>query len=453
VRAARPVLAAVALALALCFGVSGTARAEWLQPDPSFRDAVQQLREATRDTVGHGSDATALDSLGVALLRLARTGDAATIFHRVLVLRPGDDTAEAGLGKLALFANRIPEAESLLTQAGTAGDEAIVDLYSARLRAGEWSKAADLAEQANDAGRVEMLRYLAENPPYRVTGERTETSIVWSKAYPVPLVRVKLNGQSVLMAIDLGCGDLLIDPMWASRGKITMLSGESVVFWCGSRIAVKNAVLQRLELNGLKIENLPAGVVSLHKWSLEVNPQSEQVAGVIGINLMRRFTTSLDYRRQRLELRPRSLDAQTVAPQPMRVPFEMWGENEVMVRGTVGSSRKLALVLDTGIPGCALAAPGEVFEELGVKGGSIAKLIKGAGTWLNGRPWVPATVPVMSIGPLARSRLPGWGDAFDSSEMWRHGVRRDGAVSGEFFRGLRITPDWDRQVLLFEQKK
>ena len=51
--------------------------------------------------------------------------------------------------------------------------------------------------------------------------------------------------------------------------------------WSGSRNVVSNGIVQRLELGGYRIENCPAGVINLGRWSLEANPQSERVAGII----------------------------------------------------------------------------------------------------------------------------------------------------------------------------
>jgi hypothetical protein len=52
----------------------------------------------------------------------------------------------------------------------------------------------------------------------------------------VPLVRVKLNGTTVLMALDTGAGDLLVDQSFAKRCGISPLAGESAVFWNGGGV-------------------------------------------------------------------------------------------------------------------------------------------------------------------------------------------------------------------------
>ncbi|MGH7730704.1 MAG: hypothetical protein ACRENJ_05565, partial [Candidatus Eiseniibacteriota bacterium] len=73
----RPAAAALALVI-----LATAARAEWLQPDASYRDAQLVLRQALRDTVGHGGDPARLDSLGLAQLRLARFAEARAAFAR-----------------------------------------------------------------------------------------------------------------------------------------------------------------------------------------------------------------------------------------------------------------------------------------------------------------------------------------------------------------------------------
>lgn len=441
------IVRAVVLTLGLTAATVAPARADWLQPDPSFHEAQLDLRAALKDTAGHASDPARLDSLAVALLRLGRLDDAEKLFRRVLEGAPGDDAAHAGLGKLALFRDRASEAESLLAAASPENDGARADLFAARLRLGEYGAAAELAEAVGQAGRAPLLNELAEGGAYRVTNAR-DVRVPFTRQWPVPLVRVRLNGQSMLMVIDTGAGDLLLDDGAARRCDVTTLPSETQILWSGTRVAVRNALVQRLEIGGIVIERLPAGVLSLHRYSLEVNPQSEQIAGVIGINLLRRFTPTLDFVAQRLVLRPAGT---VVAPAGLstRVPFEIWGENEVTVYGSIGGGRRMAMVLATGLPAAGAGAPQEVFDEVGVKPGVGAGLAKG-GSWLGGELWLPVTVPTLSLGQRVRDRLPGWSGAMEHGELWRHGVRRDALIGGLFFRNLRVTLDWRARVLVIE---
>ena len=445
--------ARAALLAALLAGGGAAARAEWLQPDPSLREAQLLLRVAVRDTAGHADEPGRLDSLGVALLRLGRLPEAEGVLRRALAQAPRDPAAAAGLGKMALFADRLAEAESLLTLALEGGrePEVIADLYAVHLRRREWLRAAALAPDAGDAGRAPLLEAMAAESLYRVPAPRALVRVPWQRSYPTPLVRVKLNGESMLMAIDTGARDLLLDTWAARRAKVRELPAQSRVFWNGSRIGTRNAMVQRLEIEGLRVEALPAGIASLRKWSLAVNPQGEPVAGVIGLGFLRAFTPTLDYDAHVLELRPQG-NAIAAGAAAERLPFEIWGESELTVYGSLAGSRRMALVVQTGLPECGVAAPPEVFDEIGVKGGAIAKAVKSTGSILSGHPWVRVTVPSVSVGPLVADKVAGWSGAMDSAELWRHGVRRDAIVSHDLFRDRRLTFDWAARTILIEER-
>jgi len=438
-----------ALAVAAAAIIAGSAaNADWLQPDISYREAQLVLRLAARDTTGRGTDPARLDSLGVALLRLGRLKDAESVFRRAAELAPGDDQAEAGLGKIALFQDRLAEAESLLAGA-TSDPGAAADLFAARARLGKYEKAAEMAADVNQAGRAELLRRMADHPIYQITSGPQQMRLSWSASYPVPLVRAKLNGVSVLMALDTGAADVLIDASAARRCRVDRIPGDRPEFWCGSRLVVGNAMVQKLEIGGMRIERLPAGILSLRKWSLELHPHAEPVVGVIGLNFMRRFTTTLDYKTFALELRQPGTPF-NAGPNAQRVGFQMWGENELTVQGSLAGGRTMALVVQSGVPGCGIGAPVEVTDEIGVRAGVMSRIAKGAGTWLQGRSWTAVVIPTVTVGPVAKDKVTGWRGALDSSELWRHGVRRDALLSGDFFRGRRVTIDWRAHELIFE---
>jgi hypothetical protein len=123
------------------------------------------------------------------------------------------------------------------------------------------------------------------------------------------------------------------------------------------------------------------------------------------------------------------------------------------VGDTLNGGRRMAMVVASGIGGCGVAAPAEVFAEVGVKPGKLSRALKGAGSLLQGRSWSQVTVPNVTVGPLLREKVSGWSGALDATELWRHGVRRDALLSHDFFRGQRVTIDWDRHELVVEGKE
>ncbi len=428
----------------LAVAAAAPALADWLAPDASFRDAQLQLRHATRDTVGHSDDPARLDTLGVALLRLGRISEARGLFERVLAARPGDAAASASLGKLALWADRTGEAESLLVAAGDV-EQARADLYAARLRRSEWASAAAMSEELGDEGHKPLLEHLAESGGMKVTGDRAR--LLFERQWPAPLVKVRLNGATVVMLVDTGTPGVLIDRQAMVVHGVRPLRGQRLTAWDGTRVAVRNAVVQKLQIGDIQLENVPVGVLSLHKLSLDVNPQATPVSGVIGMHVLRRFDVTFDYRKRRFELA--RLGSTAGAP-GIRVPFELWGENELTMWGAIQGGRRLAMTLATGLPGAGVGAPDVVFEEHGLKSGGVSKLVKGAGVWLQGRAWSQVNVPSLTLGGMAWDKLPGWSGAMEPVEMWRHGVRRDGLLGPGLLLKRRTSIDWARRELVFE---
>jgi hypothetical protein len=440
---------AAGVTLLLLLGLAPLARADWLQPDASYRDAQLSLRLAVRDTVGQPLTAARLDSLGAAHLQLANLGEAGRNFARALALAPGDETATAGLGKIALLQDDPARAESLLVGIAVRSDDATRDLYDARLRRGRWEPAAALAEAAGQAGRAALLhRLAAADELYRIEGPE-RVSLPWIRCWPVPIVKARINGQPVLLAVETGVADLVLDPSTARRCNVALMPEQAPLAWGATHVAARLAIVQQIALGGLRVGNVPAATASLRRWSLEANPEGELVGGLIGANLLARFTPTLDYRRCRLGLARRGA-AVTFDPGAQRIPFELWGEREITVYGSIVTGRRMAMLLQTGLPGCGVGAPPEVFEEVGLKSGALSRTVRSAGALTGGQAWSSVLVPTVTVGPLVRDRLNGWSGALSVADLWRHGVRRDALLSSDFLRGQRVTVDWDRRELVFE---
>lgn len=431
--------AACALALACA---APLAHAEWMQPDATWRDAQATLREAAHDTLDHAGDPRRLAALGQALLRVGRLPDATRILTRARALDPRDGATAAALGKLALFTGGA-DAESLLIAAGDA-DGAAADLYAAALRRDDFATAATRAEAAGDAGRVPLLQKLAEEPSF-VTGGAGRATLFFERAFPAPLVHVKLNGRAVLMAVDSGAEELLLDPSAARLAGVALIEGRRTLAWDGAQVSARNGLVAKLDLGAVSIARVPAAVTSLASYSGVVNPQGARIAGVIGEPVLRRFGVTLDFAKQKLEL-SRTLDA--AAAMGSRVPFERWGASAIVVRGSVGGGRRMAFLVATGLPGAGLGAPSEVFDELGLKPGRMSNLVRSAGAFLNGQPWAEVGVPAISVGSASQGRTNGWSGALEPAAMWRWGTRLDGLLGPEFFRDRRVTFDWAKHELV-----
>lgn len=434
-------------ALVLCAAAAPAAA----QDGPlKWGEAQSLLRAAQRDTVGRGNDPVALDTLAAALRRVARLADAEAVLRRAHEAAPARLETMAALGNVLLLQGRTEEAAGWLERAPLA-EGAATDLYAARLRVDDWKGALALAEAAGDQGRAPLLERMAASGAYRLADKGPESArIGFQRAWPVPLVRAMINGQLVVLAVDPGAPELLLDPAVQRVQRVERVAGERGLFWNGSRIAVENGWVRSLELGGITMEDVPCGVLPMQKYSLAVNPQGRYIQGVLGMSVLKRLGVTIDMKRQRLELRR---PGAAYAPTGPKLPFEWWGEHELTVYGSLAGGRRMAMLLGMGLPEGGVALAKETADELGLKSSAMSRWVKGAGVWLQGRPWAPVMVPTVSLGPIVQDKVPGWTGALDASELWRHGVRRDVLLGPNAFAKRRLTFDWAARTLWFEEPK
>jgi hypothetical protein len=57
------------------------------------------------------------------------------------------------------------------------------------------------------------------------------------------------------------------------------------------------------------------------------------------------------------------------------------------------------------------------------------------------------------VGGVVQNGVPGWSLREGSDELWRDGVRSDGYLANDFFRGWRVTFDWAARQMVFEPKE
>jgi hypothetical protein len=324
------------------------------------------------------------------------------------------------------------------------------DLFALRLRQGRWSDAAALAEDAGQPGRREALLAMSEAPPCVITGGPEEDHIPFAVTYPVPCVRVRIDGESVLLAIDTGTGMMLLDDGMTKRAHLQVQTQRTPIDWLGRTQTVTPASAHEVWIGRFTLTDVPAGILDLRKYGLALNPRSEPVVGVIGVQLLRAFRPTLDYRRDELVLR-RPDAAWAPAGNATRVPFEVRGESDLFVRATVAGGRPMAMQVHTGFPECGVAAADAVFGEVGLRAGSVSKVMGSASSIMQGNPWARVNVPFVALGGVTQSNVPGWALRGDV-DLWRHGIRSDGYLSHEFFRNGRVTFDWAARQLVFEPK-
>jgi hypothetical protein len=155
--------------------------ADWLAPDPSYRDAMMQLRYATRDTAGHPGDMALVDTLATALLRVGPR-PAAVRARR----SPGDPSAPAA--SAPAMGDQNARAESPLVPRAT---------WTVARRS--VFRRACGSRSGRRGGDERSCRTIWRKPPARRRtadgDERRAGAALFDKIWPAPLVKVKLTAR------------------------------------------------------------------------------------------------------------------------------------------------------------------------------------------------------------------------------------------------------------------
>jgi predicted aspartyl protease len=324
-----------------------------------------------------------------------------------------------------------------------------VRLYENRLdEAVALAQRALAAQPANPPARqvlgVAQQRQAAFGPDrYQVSGSAGETVIPFAATDPLPVVQVKIGGRPAWFLIDTGAPDIMVSPDLAKELGLPLRDAGQGVFAGGQQAAVQRTVVPELELGGLKIGNVPAGV---RAGGLPIS--GYKIEGIVGTGLLMHFLSTLDYCQGRLILRPRGASAafeQAAAKGGANiVPFWLVSDHFVMARAHLQHGSEGAFLIDTGMAGGGVGAPKQVLDEAGVAI-DPAKAQTGMGgagpvTFIPIR--AGATLGSLTVEDVPGIYTPGGGigGAFP--------FKLSGQLSHMFFRHSRLTFDFEAMKLV-----
>ena len=152
---------------------------------------------------------------------------------------------------------------------------------------------------------LDYLRALAGRDVYRFSGE-AEDSLKFKFGRPdVPRMNVRTNGQEVEAIIDSGAVVSIVSQRFASTHALKSLGNFEGTFYglLGEPIAVKFAMLDRLELGKVVVENVPVAIMPDEKMRFLISRRDGtqfHMDFLLGSNLLKEFRLELDFDRSRV---------------------------------------------------------------------------------------------------------------------------------------------------------
>jgi hypothetical protein len=359
------------------------------------------------------------------LFAQGRFAEAASVYEQAAAAAPGSGPAIARVARMRLYQGREGEAIELAKKAlALAPGNPIATTTLAVASARQRNFGADL---------------------YQIDAPAGATSIPFVITDPLPVVRVTIGGKQADFLIDTGGPDIMVRKPLAEALGLPLTDGGVGTFAGGLQAQVQRTVVPELEIGGVRIRNVPAGVNA----AAAIQLPGVDIQGVIGTGLLMHFLSTIDYCGGQLVLAPRSgsaaFEARAAASGANVVPFWLVGDHFMFARGRMNQAEGI-FYIDTGLAGGGLVATKATLDAAGVTVDESKTLTgQGGGGAVQFVPFRAAA----TLGSLSRSDLPGVYMP-GSDPLAALPFRSSGMISHSFFRQSRLTFDFDAMKLVTE---
>jgi predicted aspartyl protease len=382
--------------------------------------------------------------------------EAEQLYAKTLATKPNDVHALISSGAVALYGNRLGEAEewlknALKLQPGQITAKAL--LAECFYRRDDFSDAAARLRAIGQEANAKKLESFAGMTPYALETTKPVTSLKFIVTDPLPLVRVSVNGSApVNFTIDTGAGEVILDPDFAKQVGVESFGGTTGVFAGGRQAEVRQGHLASLKLGDFTVKNLPVAILNTRSLSKPIFA-GKQVDGIIGTVLLYHFLSTLDYANGQLILAQKTpenlspFDARIRNGKAKPIPFWMAGDHYMVAWGKVEKSQPVFFFVDTGLAGGGVTLAKSTLEAAGIK---LQEDQAGEGIGGGGKVRVvPFEVSELSLGDVREKHVRG---LFTGIFPVEHslGFHIGGLISHGFFRHHALTFDFTNMRLIVE---
>jgi predicted aspartyl protease/thioredoxin-like negative regulator of GroEL len=253
-------------------------------------------------------NAYAFSVLGMTMLGAGRFQDSRVLFYTALNLNKRQALAWAGLGMLDFYENRIEESLANLEQAVFHDPRQADYLFAfaqVSARAEKYKAAADAymrfltisgdtddERRARIKGLISFLNYLGNRPALYTTAGDDATTVPITLAGNRPLMKLRINNRTepLNFVLDTGSGISVISEETAKRLGIDAITKGGYAKGIGGdgRFEIVYGFLKEVQIGEVEVRNVPVYIRRFHN-------DAHRVDGYIGLSLISKFLTTLDY--------------------------------------------------------------------------------------------------------------------------------------------------------------
>lgn len=434
-----------------------------------LRDTVAAFHEADR-AVGLARDAEsgarACALRGTTLLMLGDFKRATEQFQLAYSLNQEEPLAVAGTALINMYESRVDQSVTGLRYAvrlEPREPDFWFNLAHAAARSERYGEAADAYREflriapftdrdrrERIQGMIAFLQFLTTREKvYRISGA-TETTVAFELRNNRPIVTVLLENsrEPLRFVIDTGSGMCVVAQQTADRLGIREVARGGVARGIGGegKFPIVYGFLPVIKIGDARVENVPVYIRPLQS-------KQEQIDGYIGLSLLTKYLTSLDYGTKQLTLlrgkerKRAALELRATQEQRMEIPIRVapsgFWSGEVDIEGADGTHN---FIVDTGASVSVVAK--SLADREGMKGFAQNRSVSvfgAAGTSLD----VPVMMlPQIAFGYTRRNVTAVVLDLTTVNET--AGFEQLGIIGGNILRHYRVTFDSERASVTLE---
>jgi predicted aspartyl protease len=220
--------------------------------------------------------------------------------------------------------------------------EEAAEVYSLFLRR---APKIDGERRARIKAIIDLCRALVGLHLYLRTGADTVVLPLEFSAGYLPLVSVTIDGKGPFrFAIDTGSGFMVISEVAAAKLKIRPIAkgGTSQGVGGEGKFPLVYGLIHTLGLGDLRIDNVPTYIRKFHHES------ADPVDGYIGLSILARFQSAIDYGNRRFELKPFDAPLVELGPGDVALSYQVTAGGMLSVPTDINAGGLLNFVVDTG---------------------------------------------------------------------------------------------------------
>ena len=399
--------------------------------------------------------------LGLTLLTGGRFKDARLILFQAIKLNKRESLAWAAYGLLEFYENHISESlADLRTAAAYDPNEPdyLFALGQVSGRAENYKEAAAAYDQflsisgesdpdrrARIKGLINFLRFLGDIGGLYVASGSDQTSIPFELVGNRPIIKLRLNrrDEPLPFVLDTGSGISVISDETAKRLKIKPITKGGFAKGIGGdgKFEIIYGLVKEMGIGDVKVTNVPVYIRKFHQ-------NGGNVAGYIGLSLISKFLTTIDYGNQTFALTKKDADTRAFKENseislPLRLTSSGFLSGEVQLEGI---QDPLNFIVDTGASVSVISKQVSLLAGISPFANEEKLSVIGSAGITNDVPTFQ--LPRVTFGKNSRKDITAV--ALDLGLINEaSGFEQSGILGGNFLKNYRLTFDFKNSKVTF----